>query len=135
MTFPAEAVPDGYVLAPHHLYVGLFVLWFAVWVVVDDYGQREPLLAVAGAAFALFGFPSVWQFYHGTGAAMVLAGVTLALVGVCWPGGMWAPYPLHWRVLALLGVCIALDDAVSHALGWWTPLDAFWKVGVYQALP
>lgn len=134
MTFPAEAVPDGYVLAPHHLYVGLLVLGFAVWVVADDYGQREPLLAVAGAAFALFGFLFVWQFYPGTGAAMVLAGVTLALIGVVFPGGVWSGYPLKWRLLAFVGVYIMADDAVSHALGWPTPLDAGFGE-VYHLLP
>jgi len=27
------------------------------------------------------------------------------------------------------------DDAVSHAFGLWTPLDAVWKAGIYPALP
>lgn len=69
--FPAERVPDGVVLAPHHLYIGLSV--------------------------ALFGFMFVWRLYPRTGAA-----------------------------LTLLGLLIAADDAVSHAFGIWTPLDALW---------
>jgi len=30
---------------------------------------------------------------------------------------------------------VGLDDAVSHAFGFGTPLDAVWKVGIYPALP
>ncbi|WP_232703159.1 hypothetical protein [Halobacterium wangiae] len=132
--FPAELVPDGHVGAPHHLYVGLLVLAVAVFVVADDYARREPLLALAGSLTALFAFATVWPFYHGTGAALTLAGVTVALVGVCWPGGMWAGYPLKWRLVALVGAAVALDDAVSHALGVWTPLDAGWRQ-VYHLVP
>lgn len=134
MTFPAEAVPDGHVLAPHHLFVGLLVAGIAVWVVADDKPQKEPLLVAIGGLFALFGFLFVWKWYPGTGAAMTLAGLTLALLGVLWPGGMWAGYPLRWRLVAFLGVYIAGDDAVSHAFGVWTPLDAGWQ-DVYHLLP
>lgn len=133
MTWPAEAIPDGHVIAGHHLYVGLFVLGFAIWVVADDYAHREPLLAAVGAAFALFGFLVVWKWYPGTGAAMTLAGVTVAFAGVLWPGGMWSGYQFRWRPVAFVGVCIAVDDAVSHAFGWWTPLDAGWQE-VYHML-
>jgi len=134
VSFPHEAVPDGAVFGPHHLYVGLLVLLIAVFVVADDYRQREPLVAIVGAVLALFAFATVWPFYSGTGAAGALAGCTLALVGVCWPGGMWAAYPLKWRLVAFAGVLIAADDAVSHAFGVWTPLDAGWGQ-VYHLLP
>lgn len=73
MRWPAEAVPDGVVLAPHHLYIGL--------------------------SMALFGFMFVWRLYPRAGAT-----------------------------LTLLGVLVAADDAVSHAFGVWTPLDALWRV-------
>ncbi|CQH55248.1 uncharacterized protein HHUB_2206 [Halobacterium hubeiense] len=39
---------------------------------------------------------------------------------------MWAVYPWYWRGVALVGGLVALDDAVSHAFGIWTPLDAGW---------
>lgn len=135
MTFPAEAVPDGHVAAPHHLYVGVLIATFAVWVVADNKARQEPLLAAVGVLFALFGFALVWQWYPGTGAAMTFAGLVLILAGVTWPGGMWSGYPLYWRGIAFVGAVIGFDDAVSHALGVWTPLDAVWNVGIYQLLP
>jgi len=122
--FPHEAVPDGAVFGPHHLYIGVMVLVFAVWAVSDNHPRREPLLALAGALLAVFAFATTWPYYHGTGALLTLVGLLLALLGVVWPGGMWSTYPLGWRLVALLGVAIGLDDAVSHAFGWWTPLDA-----------
>jgi hypothetical protein len=124
VTFPVESVPDGAVFGPHHTYVGVAVLLFAVFVVADDYARREPLVATAGALLALFAFATVWPYYHGTGAALALAGCTLALAAVCWPGGMWTGYPLRWRLLAAGGVLVALDDVAEHAFGIWTPLDA-----------
>lgn len=130
MTFPAEGVPDGAVFAPHHLITGLL----AVWVVADNYPRREPLLAIVGAVFALVGFLLVWRWYPGTGAAMTLAGIVLVPTGVCWPGGMWAAYPVRWRLVALLGALTALDDAASHAFGVWTPLDVG-RNQVYHLLP
>jgi hypothetical protein len=51
-----------------------------------------------GVAAAVFGFASVWPYYPVTGASM-----------------------------ALIGVAVALDDLVSHAFGWPTPLDQLWK--------
>ncbi|WP_353634592.1 hypothetical protein ABSL23_02235 [Halobacterium sp. NMX12-1] len=134
MTFPAEAIPDGAVLAVHHLITGLLTVLLAVWVVADNYAHREPLLAMVGAVFALVGFLLVWKWYPMTGAAMTLAGVVLVLLGVSLPGGMWSGYPLTWRVVALAGGLVALDDAVSHAFGIWTPLDAGWGQ-VYHLVP
>jgi len=134
VTFPAESVPDGAVFGPHHLYVGLLVLLFAVFVVADDYRQREPLVAIVGAVLALFAFATVWPFYHVTGALLTLAGLLVVLIGILWPGGMWSGYPLKWRLVAFAGVLIAADDAVSHAFGVWTPLDAGWGQ-VYHLLP
>ncbi len=122
--FPYEAIPDGAVFGPHHLYVGVIVLGFAAWVVSDNYPRREPLATAAGALLTLFAFATVWPYYHGTGAALALVGLFVALVGVCWPGGIWAVYPRRWRLVAVLGVAIALDDVIEHAFGIWTPLDA-----------
>jgi len=127
VTFPHEVVPDSAIFAPHHAYVGVLVVALAVWVVSDNLPRREPLLAAVGALVALFAFASVWPFYPPVGAAGALAGLTLAAVGVLWPGGTWAVYPLRWRALALLGVAIALDDVIEHAFGVWTPLDALFR--------
>lgn len=79
MRFPAEAVPDGGVFLPHHLYIGV--------------------------AITIFGFAFVWDPYAEAGA-----------------------------VLTLLGIAIALDDAVSHAFGVWTPLDALWQVAIHPVI-
>jgi len=122
--FPHEAVPDGDVGGPHHLYIGVTVVVFAAWVVSDNLPHREPLVAAAGALLALFAFATIWPYYHGTGAVLALAGLMVAVIGVCWPGGMWAGYPLWWRLVAFVGVYIAADDVVEHAFGIWTPLDA-----------
>lgn len=125
MSFPHEAVPDGAIFGPHHLYVGVLVVALAVWVVSDNLPHREPLLAAVGALVALFSFATVWPYYPPVGALGALAGLTLALVGVLYPGGMWAAYPLRWRAVAFAGVFIAADDVVEHAFPIGTPLDAF----------
>lgn len=134
MTFPVEAVPDGHIGAPHHLYVGVLVVALAVAVVADDYRRREPLLALTGALTAVFAFATVWPYYHGTGALLTLAGLLVAFAGVVSPGGMWSGYPLVWRAVAVVGVLVGLDDAVNHALGWPTPLDGIWMQYLYPVV-
>lgn len=58
-----------------------------------------------GVGVSLFAFVSVWDLYPVTGAAMVL-----------------------------VGLAVAVDDAVSHALGWPTPLDLLWTHALYPAV-
>lgn len=58
-----------------------------------------------GVVVAVFGFWSVWDLYPVTGAGMVL-----------------------------VGLLVALDDAVSHAFGWPTPLDLVWKKAIYPVV-
>jgi len=131
VTFPHEAVPDGAVFGPHHLYVGLLVLAVAVHVVSDDYPRREPLLALVGGLTALFAFATVWPYYHEVGALLAFAGLLVALGGVAVPGGMWAAYPLRWRLVAFVGVLVALDDVAEHAFGWLTPGEWVWRAVLY----
>ncbi|WP_135853162.1 hypothetical protein [Halorussus salinus] len=38
------------------------------------------------------------------------------------------------RGLALVGVLVALDDALEHAFGWPTPLDLLWSRWLYPAV-
>jgi len=135
MPFPVEAVPDGHIGAPHHLYIGVLVIGLAVWVVSDNRPRREPLLAAVGAVVALFSFATIWPYYHGTGATLTLVGLLVALVGVLWPDGMWAAYPLRWRAVAFVGVYIGADDAVSHAFGLWTPIDGGLWQHIWPYLP
>ena len=125
-TFPAEAVPDGAIFGPHHVFSGALAVLFACWVVSDDLRRVEPVLTAAGALLALFGFAVTWRYYPETGALLTLLGAVVATVAPLVPGGTWSLYPLGWRALAVLGGLVVLDDAVSHAFGVWTPLDAGW---------
>ena len=39
------------------------------------------------------------------------------------------------RAAVVVACLIALDDAVEHAFGVWTPLDALWGSGLYDRAP
>ena len=51
-------------------------------------------------------------------------GLAIAFFGFV---SVWAYYPRLGAIMALLGLAIAADDAVSHAFGVWTPLDWLWN--------
>jgi len=136
--FPNEAVPDGAVFAPHHYTYGLLLVGLLVAVVWDNYDDREPLLAAVGAGAGLFGFLFVWQYYPAAGAILSLAGpiICLAAVLLGWTGtavgGVWDDYPIRYRLGVIGFALVALDDAVEHAFGVWTPLDAAWGAGLSE---
>jgi len=134
MAFPAEPVPDGHILGPHHLYIGVGVMVLVAAVVWDNYPQREPVLYAAAGLAALFAFQYVWPFYPATGAALSLAALLAALSAPLLPGWFWSNVTLPVRLAAVLAVVVALDDVVSHALGVWTPLDALWKAAIYPVV-
>jgi len=134
VSFPHEAVPDSAIFGPHHLYVGVLVVLAVVWVVSDNYPHREPLLAAVGALVALFAFATVWPYYPPVGALGALAGLTLAAVGILWPGGIWGAYPLRARGLAVVGVAVALDDVIEHAFPVATPLDVLFARVIYPVI-
>lgn len=46
-------------------------------------------------------------------------------------GGFWGRYGTGPALVVALGLAIALDDWMSHALGVWTPLDHLWRVAIY----
>jgi hypothetical protein len=72
MTFPAEDEPDGEVQAPHHYYIGLFMLFF--------------------------GFTSIWPFYPATGATTAIVG--FLIVGddlLSHAFGVPTPLDLLWK--------------------------------------
>ena len=133
--FPAEAVPDGAILAPHHLYVGALLVVLAALPAVDDHPEREPMAVLIGAIIGAAAFLTVWPFYPATGAALTFA---FALVCVVAPIGFpfWRDY--QWRGLrglVLLGGLVMLDDVISHAFGIWTPLDGWlWKGLLYPII-
>jgi hypothetical protein len=54
------------------------------------------------------------HFWIGVGIAVFAFGLT------------WRYYPVTGAVGTLVGLSIALDDAVSHAFGVPTPLDLLW---------
>lgn len=124
---PAEAVPDGFAWAPHHLTWGLLITLLIVFIVWDDYRRKEPVITTGAVGLALFSFLFIWPFYPVLGALGTLAGVSAALAVALAPGE-WDVYPTRYRILAASAALIALDDAVSHAFGVWTPVDALWKV-------
>lgn len=130
--FPHHSVPDGAVLGPHHVYVGLLLALLAVALVWDDAAGKEPWVGAAAIMLATFAFLTVWPFYPVTGAVLALMGVAVAvaspLVLPFWAGYDW----LGPRGVALLGALIALDDAVEHAFGIPTPLDWAWKTHLVQ---
>ncbi len=130
--FPADTIPDGAALAPHHVYVGLLLTLLAIAFVWDDAARVEPWVCAVGVATATFAFATVWPFYPATGAVLALTGVAVALLP---PLGVqfWTSYA--WvgpRGLALLGAVVALDDVLEHALGVATPLDWLWTTHIAQ---
>lgn len=48
---------------------------------------------------------------------------------------VWPTYPATGAVSVLIGLLIALDDAVSHAFGVWTPLDWVWNRFIRRHVP
>jgi len=136
--YPHEAVPDGAVFAPHHYIYGLLLVAALVAVVWDNYPDREPLLVGLGAGTGLFGFLFVWPWYAAAGATLSLAGPIICVVAVLlgWAGtpvgDVWDDYPTRYRLGVVLFALLALDDAVEHAFGVWTPLDAAWNAGLYE---
>jgi hypothetical protein len=68
----------------------------------------------------------VWPRYPVIGATVSFSAAGAACLAPMRPA-WWRRYPYKWQALALLGALIMLDDAVSHALGLWTPLDHYWN--------
>ncbi|WP_435358437.1 hypothetical protein [Haloarchaeobius sp. DFWS5] len=130
-TFPVERVPDGIAAAPHHLYIGALVTLVACMVVWDDEPEREPLVVVCGVLVALFGFASVWPYLSPrVGAAMTLVGLVGALAALAFRRSYWGAQSRVVQVVVVVGLVIALDDAVSHALYPPTPLDLLFHRGM-----
>lgn len=130
-TFPADRVPDGAALAPHHLYVGLLLALLAIAVVWDDAAGSEPWVGAVGLLTASFAFATVWTYYPVSGAVLSLLGVGIALASTVLP--FWASYPwVGARGVLLLGAIVALDDVAEHAFGVPTPLDWLWANHIVQ---
>lgn len=135
LAFPVEAVPDGAILAPHHLYIGALLVILGALRAWDDHPKREPIVAMSGAIAACFAFLTVWPLYHWAGAAITVIATGL-LVAAPLIAPFWREY--RWRssrALVLLGGLVMLDDIVSHAFGVWTPLDGWiWRALLYPVI-
>lgn len=152
--FPYHTIPDGDVMFPHHLYLGLFVVALVVWRVSDDYRHVEPVGVFVGSLISLFSFISLWgTSYPVTGAIGTLLGLTVASLSL-FTRRVWTSeaksssaeddgfadssadesdegnvsYGRRMRLLVALGLLMAWDDALEHAFGLPTPLDLLWKI-------
>lgn len=123
MNFPYDAIPDGHVFAPHHLYFGLIGAALVAATVWDDQ-KADPYLVAAGISVSGIGFALTWQFYPVTGAILTLAGLCVATGALARP--FWRQFPKR-TLLAAVFLLIGWDDVLEHAFGIWTPLDQLWK--------
>lgn len=119
MAFPADAVPNGAMFAPHHFLYALYVTLFTCARKWDIYPREEPVLVSGSALAGLFGWAHLWRFYPAVGATVCLLGAA----GVALGGVLTTRYGDRWRLSVFWSGLVALDDAVSHAFGVWTPLD------------
>lgn len=141
--YPHHVVPDGTVLAPHHIYLGLIIGLIATAVVWDDERYQEPVALLTGLLLALYGFTLAWPEWPVFGSSATLGGLVLASTALVaapfWRGRPWlrgdrVSVPTV-RSVTLIGLLIAWDDAIEHALGWPTPLDIVWVRHVAPLLP
>lgn len=123
--FPAEPIPDGAVFAPHHFTYAVYLAFLLAAVAWDDFRNREPIAVVGSLGFAWFGFIHMWPYYPVWGASMVLLGLSAASVALAHP--RWGHWPRWIRIGIAVMVAVAWDDAISHAFGFWTPLDWIFK--------
>ncbi len=82
MTFPAQHIPDGNIMAPHHLYIGVLAAYIVCWVASNRMPKREAWATVTALTVALFGFLFVWPDYPAAGASLTLLGAVGACCGV-----------------------------------------------------
>ncbi|MFC4553194.1 MULTISPECIES: hypothetical protein [Halorussus] len=126
MPFPAETVPDGALFGPHYFLYSLYLVLFACARKWDLYPRKEPVLVAGSACAGLFGWVHLWRYYPAAGATLCLLGAAGTVVG----GLVTTRYGLRWRLYVVWTGLVATDDAISHAFGVWTPIDAvlggFW---------
>ncbi|WP_435178401.1 hypothetical protein [Halorussus sp. AFM4] len=123
--FPAEAEPDGAVFAPHHFYLGVVLILLVCWMARDPEAEAAPWGVAGLTLLSVFSFALTWPYYPAVGAAGVLVLLAVATV-VALLRPFWWRYGLGSRGVLLAGLFLAWDDALSHAFGWWTPMDALW---------
>lgn len=134
LSWPAEMVPDGAVIAGHHFWIGLGIAIYAVYHVGDDHPHREPSIVLGGVLTAVLGFV-MWPYQPVAGAILSHVGV-VSIAGAVLVGDFMARYAWRgWRGVVLVGLLVTLDDLISHAWGVWTPLDGWvWGGGIVPVL-
>jgi hypothetical protein len=139
LAFPHHTIPDGSVMYPHHLYIGLLLIAVVVFRVADTYRDREPVGVLVGGLVTTFAFVTLWgTVYPLLGALGTLVGLAVATVALAsrrvWTARDGPHYPLTARALVALGLAVAWDDALEHAFGVTTPLDWLWTELLYPAI-
>jgi len=141
MTFPAEAVPDGALLAPHHFIYGCWTALLTLSILWNDLKRREPIVVATLIFIALFGWYHVWKWYPVTGAMMALVAPIAAILWILFGRfyleelTVWDEYPIILSLAVIFWLLVALDDVVSHAFGVSTPLDFIWNEFIHQYVP
>lgn len=141
MAFPAETLPDGSTLYFHHIVWGIPLAMLGCAVVWDNYRRKEPFVVAGLLLIGWLGFVWAWHTSPALGAILSLIGtiVPIAIISadlflsqipslrflVGWTP--WESYPKKWGIWVVFWTAVALDDAISHSLGWPTPLDLIWK--------
>jgi hypothetical protein len=129
-SFPAEVEPDGAAFGPHHFYLGVLLILLVCWMVYDADADGKPWVVAGLALLSMFAFALTWPYYPVVGALGVLAVLAAAtVIAILRP--YWWHASLGARAALFLGLFVAWDDALSHALGWRTPLDAIWVEYLY----
>ncbi len=121
-TFPYEKVPDGVILAPHHLTIGALIGLYFCAIVWDNYRYRQPHVVGGSLLSVIFSFISIWPYYPVLGAVLTLLSLLAATIAVM-VRSIWYEYPLKYRQGVATAIIIAWDDALSHTFGVQTPLD------------
>jgi len=123
LQFPAERIPDNAIFAPHHYYLGVVLCLFVCLIVWDNYRSREPWLVMAISIAGLIAFGLTWPYYPVTGAIVSIATPILAMFALLTRREYWSDIKHIPQILIFIGLLIALDDAVDHALPLTTPLE------------
>jgi hypothetical protein len=121
--FPVDRVPDGSVLVPHHLWLGLIALLLGLAMAWDDQ-QADPAIAAGGAGLTAFSFGLVWPTYPAVGAIGTLLGLALSGIGLVRQRVLFRRKQM---IVAVTGLAIAADDVLEHAFGIPTPLDVLFN--------
>ncbi len=115
---------------PHHFYLGVLLILLVCWLARDPESEAAPWGVAGLTLLSVFSFALTWPYYPVVGAAGVLVLLALATTLSLFRPFWWRYGPVSRGVLTA-GLFLAWDDAVSHAFGWWTPMDSVWSRYLY----